>query len=561
MEDIRFFFQEIEESFTIYVVEQRFVVGRGAEYFRSFKGKVNYIDSNNIIKSRLDKIVHAISKSIPNVVELVQCGFGYSSPLDILDIISSLSKIFSVYEHQAAGPDVIDPIIIQEGEILPKYLERLIALHKSSILKPIIIILLKDNNFERAKELLSGCPHNTNIKMIRNSGATEIFKVINCGADSPDDFLDAFSHQCFSTCSNTKRNILYSQEWAENSLVKLYGPTLLQFRTNFLFNDKTLVREDLSGLIEKLDFNSTLNDFERKIIQSFQCMAKLFRVFCNDGGKQDMKDAYELAKSVDNEILLAHVHRYAYFLDKYTFDEKLQLLDSAYDVFVKNKMEDHAIYCKNNRLVRQFDTDSVNINDFRKLQEEAIYNVPGLVGMSHILNNVGVAHLVGGCSDESLTFFEKGLDYTHGPERCVQKLALLSNAIIAKHYCFNKIDETEFKRTLNLIFDNQELLNLPFISGRYAMNIIAVAFSQNTTTGQELLQQYPIGRLVQKAFKDNIMGSGQLLLQINMLDQKYDKFNLLEKCILPQQCLPISGVRKKFIINNTFNPFAFSTWI
>ena len=65
--------------------------------------------------------------------------------------------------------------------------------------------------FERAKMLLSKCPHNTNIKFIRNSGETEIHRVINCGADNPDEFLDAFSYQCFSTCSNTKRSILYNK--------------------------------------------------------------------------------------------------------------------------------------------------------------------------------------------------------------------------------------------------------------------------------------------------------------------------------------------------------------
>ena len=43
MEDIRDFFKEQEEAFTIYVVEQRFVTGRGSDYFRSFKGKPNYI--------------------------------------------------------------------------------------------------------------------------------------------------------------------------------------------------------------------------------------------------------------------------------------------------------------------------------------------------------------------------------------------------------------------------------------------------------------------------------------------------------------------------------------
>lgn len=240
LEDIRDFFRETDTAFTIYVVEQRFVVGRGADYFRQYKGKENYIDTNSVMKSRLSRILQGICKKIPNGAELVKTCFEMTEPIGIIEVIGSLFKVFTFQEHQAAGPDVLDPIIIQEGEILQKYVNQMIALHKASILRPAIIILLKDNNFERAKVLLSGCPHNTNVKLIRNSGETEIYKVVNCGAENPETFMEAFTHQCFSTCSNTKRNILCNEEWAENSLIKLYSPSILQIRTNFLYQDKSL---------------------------------------------------------------------------------------------------------------------------------------------------------------------------------------------------------------------------------------------------------------------------------------------------------------------------------
>lgn len=174
MEDIRDFFKETEDTFTIYVVEQRFVVGRGADYFRSYKGKENYIDTNNLMKKRIIRILQGIHKRIPDSAELIKDCFNIVSPVGLIDIINSLSKIFTIQEHQAAGSDVIDPIIIQEGDILPKYVNQIVALHRTSILRPTIIILLKDNDFDRAKNMLSGCPHNTNIKMIRNSGETNI---------------------------------------------------------------------------------------------------------------------------------------------------------------------------------------------------------------------------------------------------------------------------------------------------------------------------------------------------------------------------------------------------
>ena len=222
-------------------------------------------------------------------------------------------------------------------------------------------------------------------------------------------------------------------------------------------------------------------------------------------------------------------------------------------------MEDNAIYCKNNRLVRFFDTDAVNINDFLTLLEEAIYNVPGLVGMAHIFNNVGVAHLMSGYPDEAIEYFDKGLDYTYRPERCIQKVALLCNRLIAQVYSYDSVNEQDLYKTLNLIFDNRELMNIPFISARYAVNIISIAFYKSKDLGIELLNRYPIVRLIQNAFKDNILGAGQLLLQINLLNQKFN-IHLLDNIERPQYYIQTTGMKRKFLQKTNLNPFIFSTW-
>lgn len=560
MEDIRDFFKENDSSFTIYVVEQRFVTGRGADYFRSFKGTVNYIDSDEVIKKRLKGILGKITTHIPNITELIDKCFGLSNSMPLLEVISALSKLFSVTEHQAAGPDVIDPIIIQEGKVLPKYINQLITLHKTSILRPVIIILLKDNDFDRAGKLLSGAPHNTQVKMIRNSGKTENFRVINCGAQNIDEFLEAFSYQCFSTCSNTKRSLLYNEEWAENSYVKLYAPSIMQIRSDLIFRDKTLVRPDLDKLINTVILNSKNYEFDNRLLKAFECILRIFRVFCNDGGTQDINAAWQIAKELDNEILLAHVYRNAYFLEKLTFDEKIDMMKQASSIFSQNEMEDHSVYAKNNYLVRQFDTDSVSVYDFLDLQEQAIYNVPGLVGMSHILNNTGAALLTNGHPDEAIKYFDKGLDYAFRPERSIQKIAIMSNKAISKTYCYTHVDENELKMIMNLIFDNKEVLNLPFLSARYALNIVAIGYSESIELGKELLNLYPVDKLIQSSLSDNVLGSGQLLLQLNVLAKKYNQPQLLDICTHPSQILEAKGIRKEFIIRTSFNPCSFSTW-
>ena len=75
-------------------------------------------------------------------------------------------------------------------------------------------------------------------------------------------------------------------------------------------------------------------------------MSKLFRVFCNDNGGQDIKDAFDIATSLDNDILLAQVYRYSEFMPNYSLADKEELYDKGYNIFKKNSMNDLAIYCQ-----------------------------------------------------------------------------------------------------------------------------------------------------------------------------------------------------------------------
>ena len=143
MKDVLSYFRETEDVFTVYVVEQKFAIGQGYEYFSSFKGKDNILDTNYKTKKFLGKVLKWIQKNIPNVADLINSCY-MSNIMSLTDIVIILSKLFAVEEHQAAGPNVLDPIIIQEGCVSARYITQLINLHKNSILRPVIIIILKD---------------------------------------------------------------------------------------------------------------------------------------------------------------------------------------------------------------------------------------------------------------------------------------------------------------------------------------------------------------------------------------------------------------------------------
>ena len=211
-------------------------------------------------------------------------------------------------------------------------------------------------------------------------------------------------------------------------------------------------------------------------------------------------------------------------------------------------MDDQAIYCVNNRLAYQFESAHINSRDFKHLQEEATYNVPGLVGMSHILNNTGAAYLMTGNPDDAIDFFDKALNYARGQGRGVQKAAILCNRLIAKSYCYEIIPENEFRKTMNYIFDIMGFEKLPFIASRLALNLISIAFKQDTDLALELMHNYPINELIIKGTKSNIIGSAQLKLQIQFLEKQYPRFGLdTSKLFLPGTD-NVSGIQKKYIL-------------
>ncbi len=562
MTEIEKVFRPDSDVFTVFVVEQRFVVGRGHDYFHSFINTNNFFDSDEKIKNQFLRAMDKIEKTVAPVSKLV--GLLSFAPYiaTITEAVTSLCKLFTVHEHQPAGPDVIDPIILQEGKITRRALTRLIHLNKNSILCPSIIILLKDNDFERAKRLLSSCPDGINIKMIRNSGEEEMHKVVNCGAENIDAFINSFAEQCYSTCSRTKRELLLNTEWAQNAIISRYSPLLFKFRTNLLFDEKEEIRSDLSRLVDEVSTAKCSSEKDEGILRSVECMAKLFRIFCNDQGGQDILDAHKLAVALKNDVLLAQVYRYAEFLPDCSDQRKEELYLEGYSIFKRNNMEDHAIYCMNNLLVQQFYSNNVTPEAFHELQVEAVNNVPGMVGLSHIYNNVGIAYLYCGHASIAIDFLTKGLDYARYQDRIVQNLALESNIMVAESYSFTTVDENRIRFLMRRIFDGMGVRKIPFLAADYVLNVLAVAYRQNPKLGKSLLNEFPVCELINVAFATHTMGAAERLLQLQYLASHYqNSFPLLERCAIPSITTIASGKKMEFILQYGYSPFEFNTWL
>lgn len=558
---IKDYFSEHIENFTIYVVEQKFAINQGRDYFKQFSTKEHFLNSDSKIKKHLTHMLQWIQKKIPDVAGLTKNIISIKikpSPSGIVELITSLNKLFTVTEHQAAGPEVIDPIIIEEINISSKYIAELVALYKESIIQPAIIIILRDNDFERAKKLLSNCPHNTNVKFIRNNCETEIYKVINTGADNIDDFIDAFSRQCFSTCSKTDRKILLNSEW-DDSIVNSLCPYFLKTRTNLLFDEKPEAIADINYVLNRITQARSNTNSNIVLLNSLELMAKLNRIFCRDFGGDDMKEVMSLLQDSDIEILKAHVYRFAHFIPDTTREQQKDFLKTASVIFEKNNVADHAIYCENNYLLHSFYTDRVNTRSFHNLQQRAINEVPGMVGMSIILNNVGVAYLYKKDFSEATASFEKGLDYSK--ERIVQKLGLQSNLLITKASAYENIEEKEIRIVLDTVLANFSKDYLPFIASNYLMNLLAVAlWQQHRELGRMIFENSKVRSILSGALINDALGSGSLVQQIITLQLYFPEIDF-SVFPTPRKISQISGARADFILEKGYNPIIFNAWL
>lgn len=550
------FFNEKSEEFIIYVVDKNFSINRGFSYFKSYEGKENYIYKNQDAQTFIKKILFWIEKKIPNVKDLIEKCFYSSSSPNIIDIITSLCKLFSANEHQAAGPEVLDPIIIQEGEIKQKDITQIISLHKDSFLRPTIIIILQDNNFSRAVKMLRFCPHGTIVKFIRNSGASRLEAIVNTGVDNVDDFLKIYSRQCFNACSRTERGIIYNPEWAEDSLIKLLSPSLLRLRSLLLFDKKEEAISGVNICIDSIQKKKASSLRDKNLLASLECMTKIFRVYCYDYGGNDILDSLKIAKELDNEILLAHVLRYARLIPQNPFDKQKEMCQRARDIFSSNKMEDYAVYCQNNLLVNNFDLGKPSTIDFEKLTERAINNVPGLIGMPIIYNNTGVSFLYQNKFDEAVNYLKKGLK--KNTDRMIQQAGLRTNILIAKHLDGQEVSENEIKNVINLILIHIGTKDKAFLSASYIVNLLAISLNQEGLTSA-LLKTLPLEELLINALPQTKLGSANLGFQLQRLSKIYKEFQL--PITLNQSYKQPDGIRGRYIATTGFNPGTYNAWL
>ena len=329
-------------------------------------------------------------------------------------------------------------------------------------------------------------------------------------------------------------------------------------RTNLLFDEKAEAIPVINDIINSLESKNNNSIIDERLVEGFLCAVKLMNVYANDSPGSDLKDAYELAKDLNNDLLLAHVYRYVDYFRNINRKEKIECLNQAKDIFIANKIEDHAIYCENNKLIQQFYSEHIKVRDFRKMHEEAINNVPGLVGMSIIYNNVGVAHLYTGNPSVAVDYFNKGLDYAQ--DRLIQYLGLKCNRLVALDYSLTKIEEKEIRATIGEIVGMFGKEEFSFITANYLLNLLNIILRQIPEAYKSIVNDYPIFDIVNNAIRINQLGSGSLQAQLSAISSKYSQFEI-DQILKNSPGSSISGIRERFVEDNAYSPTIFNAWL
>ena len=209
-------------------------------------------------------------------------------------------------------------------------------------------------------------------------------------------------------------------------------------------------------------------------------------------------------------------------------------------------------------MVHSFYTDRINVRQFSELQQQAISDVPGMVGMSIVFNNVGVAYLYKREFADATIFLKKGLDYAK--ERIVQKIGLQSNLLITKACSYTPIEEKEIRIVLDMVLANFSKDYLPFIAANYITNLLVMALEQHYALGKEIFYNAKVRSIISSALTNNILGSGSLTQQLVIIQSRFPEidFSIFP---MPRQISSISGIRAEFILEKGYNPAIFNAWL
>ncbi|MDE7168154.1 MAG: hypothetical protein K2O28_04820 [Clostridia bacterium] len=543
---------------SVNIVSYGFRIKYCKDYLAKYQGTKNYISSGNTIKNLFMRSMYKIRKNQDSIDGLIK-DLDSSRDIKISILLRIIAKLIQILPSVAVGPEILDPIIIEINEGTLSTVHKVVANYASSPIRPVIILLLDDkSDSDKIFDILKKLPINLKVAIHDDWGNTEVKTIlVNCGAENLNEFLEAYASQCFYTCGNTDREIIINNV-EEGDELNLLNCLFMKSHSSLLIDDKISAKED----IEKINQQLERSQLSQKLLSLFKCINSLNGVFATDFGGNNILNALNYSKEINDPLITAFVNRFAHFFPNTTYSQKAQILNSAADEFNKRKMIDHKLYCKNNALTYSYYTNSLDIGKFKSMLSEAVVNVPGLTGMSILYNNVGTAELYNRNPFEALANYQIGLDNATALNRPSQRIGLIGNIAIAETLLGKKHSTDYFVNAKNSIIHMPNTKSMPFIQINGLMNILAVALYENNIEAvRDISTDNNFKEILKKSLLPTNMGTGSLVTQLNVLSQKGNGVLDFNNLITPQKLTRISGLRHDYILENGFNPAIGNAWL
>ena len=543
---------------TVNIVTYTFRMKYCNSFFEKYSSTPNYMASPNKLKNYFYKIINLIRSKQVNISDMVKT-LEESKNIKKSVIFETLLILWQIIPAIAVNIEILDPIIIEINKNTIRTATKIVNNFKSSPVRPIIILLLdKNTTNEDIVHILKQFPIDLKVAIHKDSGETEVITVLNnIGASNIEDFIDAYSSQCFCTCCHTKQNILI-RDMTDDNIVTILSTLLIKCHSNLLQDNKIAAKEDIK-YIDTLLKNTNI---EPQLLMMFRCIVNLYNVYATDEGGNSICEAVELSKELNNPLVSAFVNRFAHFIPNITYGEKADILSQAAKVFEERNILDHKLYCINNMLTYSFYTNNMDISKFNDLLGEATSNVPGLAGMSILYNNAGTAELYNRDPETALIRYKEGLDYAKANNRPAQRIGLIGNIAISETLLGIKHELSYYIRSIYDIINMPNTSNLPFIQANGLMNVLAAAiYEKNFEAVDEICHNKEFINVLEKALSPGLLGTGSLIEQINILSAKSEGHFKINNLKYPSQRTILAGIRYNYIRENGFNPAIGNAWL
>ena len=527
------------------------------DFLNQYLGTKNYISSGNAIKNFFYRLMYKIQgnqqRIYDNIKELDNC-----KNLKRSILIKVVAGLIQIIPRLVVGPKILDPIIIEVNENTIPYIHKVVENYISSPIRPIIVLLLSDNYDNQSIEaILKKFPVNLKVAIHDDIGETNVISVLNnSGAGNIDEFIDAYTSQCYNTCGNTNHKIILNDS-AGSDLIKISN-LMVRCHSALLIDNKEIAQRDIAVINSVLQENTLSEDIK----MFFDCINSLNNVYATDFGGNSIVKALNISKQLNNNLLKAYVNRYAHFIPNTTYEEKTELLYEAAKAFNKSKIYDHEFYCRNNALTYAFYTDNLEISKYTDLLADAINNTPGLAGLSILYNNAGTAELYNRSPENALKNFKIGLDYATSLNRPAQRIGLIGNIAITESLLGVKYTTEYFINCANDIINMPNTKNLPFIQINGLMNLMSAALYQNNKDAVKIIREnFKFKSILSKALNSKNMGTGSLIKQMNILSKKSNGIIDFSEFVKPAKTTYINGLRADYISEHGFNPAIGNAWL